>query len=69
MSTHGGAHGYNCICSRGCHCLALIEGEALCPVKAHFPSMGNARVLCLEWVSGCGSIFIELGIWVRRERG
>jgi len=30
-------------------------------VKAHFPSIGNARVLRWQWLGGRGSIFIEGG--------
>ena len=32
--THGGNHGFSCICSRGWPCQSSIGREALCPVKA-----------------------------------
>jgi len=40
-STHGGTHCFSYICSRGCHCLASIE--ALGPVKAQYPSVGECQ--------------------------
>ena len=30
---HGGTHGSRCICSRGCHCLTSMGGEALGPME------------------------------------
>jgi len=57
------------------YCLASIGEEALGPVKAHFPTVGDARVLRWEWVGGRGSIFIEAGgggmgrgNWKKKER-
>ena len=40
-STHGGTHGSSCICSRGCPCQSSMGGEALVPVKALCPSIGE----------------------------
>jgi hypothetical protein len=40
-STHGGTHGSSCICSRGWPCMASIGGEAICPVNARFPNVGE----------------------------
>jgi hypothetical protein len=40
-STHGGTHGSSCICSRGWLCQASVGEEALGPVKARCPSVGN----------------------------
>jgi len=42
--THGGTPGSSRICSRGRHCLASV-GEALGPVKACFPSVGECQVI------------------------
>jgi len=54
MSTHGRTHDSSHICSRGWHCPASIGGEALGPVKARFPNVGECqgieeRVSGWEW--------------------
>jgi len=48
-----------------------MRGEALGPVKARCPSVGNARVLSWEWVTGKGSLLIEVGgvEWEREKLG
>jgi hypothetical protein len=51
-STHGGTHGSRCICSRGWPCQASMEGEALVPMKAQFPNVGECQGGRWEWVSG-----------------
>ena len=40
---HGGTHGSSCIYSRGWPCLESMGGEALGPVKAQFPSVGECQ--------------------------
>jgi hypothetical protein len=40
-STHGGTHGSIYICSRGWPYLTSMGGEALCPVEAWWPSVGE----------------------------
>jgi hypothetical protein len=40
-STHRGILGSSCICSRGWPCQASMGGEALGPVKAQCPSVGE----------------------------
>jgi hypothetical protein len=44
-------HGFNCICSRGWHCLASVGGEAFGPVKAKFPMVGECQggELGVDW--------------------
>jgi hypothetical protein len=42
--THGGTHGSSCICSRGWPSHSSIGGEALGPVKALCPSIGDCQV-------------------------
>jgi hypothetical protein len=42
-STHGGTHGSGCICNRGWLYLASMGGEALGPVKALWPSVGECQ--------------------------
>jgi len=64
-STHGGTHGFSCICSRRWHCLASVGEEALGPVKLISTVYGNARVLRWEWVGRRDSILIEAGGGVR----
>ena len=49
-STRGGTHGSSCICSRGWPCRSSMEGEALGPVKALCPSVGE----CLGQETGSG---------------
>jgi len=41
--TNKETHGFSCICNKGWHCLASIEGEDLGPVNAHFPSVGECQ--------------------------
>jgi hypothetical protein len=41
---HGGTHGSSGICSRGWPCWSSMEGEALGPVKALCPSVGECQV-------------------------
>ena len=50
--THGGIHGSSCICSRGWPHLASVEGEALGPVKAQCPSVGESLGGEAHWVLG-----------------
>jgi hypothetical protein len=40
---HGVAHGSSYICSRGWPCWASMGGEALGPVKAQCPSVGECQ--------------------------
>jgi hypothetical protein len=47
---HGATHGSSCICSRGWPCQILMRGEALGPVKARSPSVGE----CQDRDSGVG---------------
>jgi len=47
-STHGETHGSNRICSS----VSVMEGEALGPVKAHFPSVGECQGVEVG-VGGC----------------
>jgi hypothetical protein len=57
-------HGSSYICSRGWHCQASIGGEALGPVKAWFPSVGECQggeVGVGGWVGGSRSRLIEAG--------
>jgi hypothetical protein len=42
-STHGGTHGSSCICSKGWLCWTSVGGEALGPVKAQCPSVGECQ--------------------------
>ena len=42
-STHGRTHGSSCISSRGWPCWASMEEEALGPVKAPCPSLGECE--------------------------
>ena len=42
-STHGGTHGSSCICSRGWPSWLSVRGEALGPVKALCPSVGECQ--------------------------
>jgi hypothetical protein len=50
-STHGGTHGSSCICSRGFPCLASVGGQALGPVNAQCPSVGE----CYDREAGVGA--------------
>jgi len=43
-----GTHGSSCICSRGLAYLASMGGEALGPVDAQCPIVGQARVVRQE---------------------
>jgi hypothetical protein len=56
----GVTHGSSCICNRGCPCLASIGGEALGPVKAQCPSVGECHG-GEAGVGGWGNILIEWG--------
>jgi len=47
--------------SREWHCLASIGKEALGPMQACFPCVGECGVLMREWVGGSGNILIEAG--------
>jgi hypothetical protein len=49
-SIHGGTHSSSHICSRGCPCWPSLWEEALSPVKAWCPSVGECEVGRLEWV-------------------
>jgi hypothetical protein len=49
-STHGGTHGSSCICSRGCPSWSSMGGEALGPVKALCPSVGESQGQKWKWV-------------------
>jgi hypothetical protein len=40
-STHGGTHGSSCICNRGWPSRSPMGGEALGPMKAGCPSVGE----------------------------
>jgi hypothetical protein len=42
-NTHGGTHGSSCICSRGWPSRTLMGREALCPMKAVWPSVGECQ--------------------------
>jgi hypothetical protein len=42
-STHAGTHDSDCICSRGWPCQSSVGGEALGPVKALCPSVGECQ--------------------------
>jgi hypothetical protein len=42
-STRGGTHGSRCICSRGLPYLVSMGGEALGPVEARCPSVGECE--------------------------
>jgi hypothetical protein len=46
---HGATHGSNYICSRGWPYLASMGGEALGPVDALWPSIGDDRGVRWEW--------------------
>jgi len=59
-NTHVGTNGSSHICSIGWHCLASIGGEALCPVKAHFPSVGECQCGKVG-VGGTGCVLIKAG--------
>ena len=43
MRTHGGTHGFRCICHRGGPSQMSMGGEALCPVKVLGPSVGECQ--------------------------
>ena len=60
-STHGGTHGFSCICSRGWPSRISVGGEALGPKKALCPSMGE----CQDQEAGVGGL-VSGG---SRERG
>jgi hypothetical protein len=51
-STHGVAHGFSCICSRGWPCQSSMGGEAFGPVKALCPSVQKCQGQEGEWVVG-----------------
>jgi hypothetical protein len=55
-STHGRTHGSNLICGRGWPCQTSMGGDALGPVKAQCPSVGEWKV-----GSGWGHTLIEAG--------
>jgi hypothetical protein len=59
-STHGGTHGSSCICIRGWPYLASMGGDALGPVKAQCPSIGEWM---LGWWGGSGWV----GGWVGEQ--
>jgi hypothetical protein len=42
-STHGGTHGFSCIGNRGWPCQAAMGGEALGPMNAVYPSVGEFK--------------------------
>jgi hypothetical protein len=42
-STHGGSHGTNHVCSRGWSCGTSMRREALGPVKARCPRVGECQ--------------------------
>ena len=48
--THGGTCGFSCICSRGWPSWSSMGGEALGPVKALCPSIGECQDQEWEWV-------------------
>jgi hypothetical protein len=59
-NTLGGTHGCSCMCSRGWPYQASMGGEALCTVKAQYPSVGE----CQGGEAGMGGweyILIEAG--------
>jgi hypothetical protein len=56
-STHGGTHGSSHIHSRGWPCGTSVGGEALGPVKARCPSVGE----CQEREVGVGELVNEIG--------
>jgi hypothetical protein len=63
-STHGATHDPSHMCNRGCPCQASVRGEALGPLKATYPSVGEcqdgeARVG--RWVGGWENTLIEAG--------
>ena len=41
--THGGTHGFSCICSRGWPCGTLMRREALGLMKAQCPTVGECQ--------------------------
>jgi hypothetical protein len=53
-STHGGTHGSSHICSRGWPCGTSMGGEALGPMKAQCPSVGECqdREVGSGWIGG-----------------
>jgi hypothetical protein len=51
MRTHGGTCGSSCICSRGWPTQSSMGEEALGPVKALCPSIGDCQGQEWEWVS------------------
>jgi len=61
----GSSHIY----SRGWHCLSTIGGEALGPVKAHFPNVGKCQVLTWEWVRIASSLKQGEREWERGHPG
>jgi hypothetical protein len=48
--TYGGTHVSSCICSRGWPSQSSMGGEALGPVKALCPSIGECQDQEWEWV-------------------
>jgi hypothetical protein len=60
-STHGGTHGYSQICNRVWPCQSSMGEEALGPVKARCPSVGE-----LEGRDVGGSVWV--GVPPRRSR-
>jgi hypothetical protein len=42
-STHKGPHGSSCMCSKGWLCWVSVGGEALGPMKAQCPSVGECQ--------------------------
>jgi len=58
-STHGRAHGYISICSRVSPCQASVEGEAIDPGRARYPSVGKCQGRETEVVGAWVSTLIE----------
>jgi hypothetical protein len=65
--TRGGTHGSSCICSRGWPCLASMGGEALGPVNAQCPSVGDIRAG--KWVCRWENTLIGAGKGKNQEMG
>jgi hypothetical protein len=70
-STHGGTYRSSCICSREWPCWTSIGGEALGPVNARCPSVGE----CQDQEAGVGGLVsrgrgdVIGGFWRRNRKG
>ena len=61
MRTHGGTHGFRCICHRGGPSQMSMGGEAFCPGKVLGPSVGE----CQGQKAGVGGLVSRGRGWVR----